>query len=183
MSAVAAISPSLIEQYLPEYNFRHRYDIVVNSGDIDTVYEIAQDVDLGKSAVVPLLFKLRGLPTARLNAKAFFAAMGWTLLAERRPHEFLIGYWRDDRIRPVTDLEHFLHATSGVRQKVIFSLRFEQLSARQVRVETETRVLCLGEDEVRRFRLYWLAIRPFSGLVRTEVLRLIKNEAEERARR
>lgn len=175
--------PSLIDQYLPEYSFAHHYDIVINQGDIDTVYDVAQDVDLSRSPIVPLLFKLRGLPTAQLNARAFIAAMGWSFLEERRPDEFLIGYWRDDRIRPITDREHFLHATVGVRQKVIFCFRFRSLSSRQVKVETETRVLCIGEEEVRKFRLYWWAIRPFSGLVRTEVLRLIKNEAEARASR
>ena len=177
------MSSSLIEQYLPEYTFGHQHHVVVDNGDIDTVYDVAQDIDLARSPIVPLLFKLRGLPTGQLNQRAFIAAMGWSFLEESRPHEFVIGYWRDDRIRPITDRQHFLHAIEGVRQKVVFGFRFRQLSSRQVRVDTETRVLCIGDDEVRKFRLYWLAIRPFSGLVRSEVLRLIKNEAEARSGR
>ena len=38
-------------------------------------------------------------------------------------------------------------------------------------VRTETRVLCRDRRARRAFRLYWLAIRPFSGLIRRRWLR------------
>jgi hypothetical protein len=46
------------------------------------------------------------------------------------------------------------------------------------RLATETRVLCLDDESRRRFRLYWLFIGPFSGLIRRKILRSIKHEAE-----
>ena len=43
---------------------------------------------------------------------------------------------------------------------------------------TETRVLCLDTASRRRFRLYWTLIGPFSGLIRKDILRSIKRQAE-----
>ena len=48
---------------------------------------------------------------------------------------------------------------------------------------SETRVRCTDARSRRRFRLYWLAIRPFSGLIRRVALREVKRRAEAAARR
>jgi hypothetical protein len=45
-------------------------------------------------------------------------------------------------------------------------------------LSTETRVLATDAAARRRFRRYWLAIRPFSGLIRRVWLRAIKRRAE-----
>ncbi|TMB67768.1 MAG: hypothetical protein E6J43_07850, partial [Chloroflexi bacterium] len=49
------------------------------------------------------------------------------------------------------------------------------------RLFTETRVRCLGVPSRRWFRLYWLVIRPFSGLLRRSMLRGIKIDAIRQA--
>lgn len=175
-------SQGLLDLYLPEYNFGHSYDTVVDSGDIDTVYAIARDVDLSKSKIIPLLFRLRGLPVEKLNARAFTARMGWSDVEETPPTEFLIGYWRSRRVERIVDREQFVSRTPRATQKVLFNFRFRSLGGNQVKIETETRVLCIGSASKLRFRIYWLAIKPFSGLIRREVLKIIKSEAEARVR-
>ena len=45
-------------------------------------------------------------------------------------------------------------------------------------LSTETRVWAAHLSARRRFRFYWLAIRPFSGLIRRVWLRAIKRRAE-----
>ncbi len=171
---------TLLDRYMPDYAFWHRYDIVVENGDIDTVFEIARNVDLSRSRVIPMLFKLRGLPTQQLTARAFTRAMSWSEIEQNAPHAFLIGYWRGQKIEPVIDLDHFMSLPEEATQKVVFSFSFHPLGRDRVRVETETRVQCLDWKSEFKFRLYWLAIKPFSALVRKEVLRLIKSEAEMR---
>ena len=59
-----------------------------------------------------------------------------------------------------------------------FSLREE---GPRTRLTTETRVRCLDESSRVRFGFYWMLIRPFSGLIRMEMLRLIKLQAETAA--
>jgi pimeloyl-ACP methyl ester carboxylesterase len=180
MSTISTPLPGLIDRYLPEFTFGHRYDITVDSDDIGEVYAIARDLDLSRSPVVPLLFKLRGLPVKRLNARAFTAAMGWADIEETAPSEFLIGYRRRGRMEPVVGPHRSAADPADVTQKVVFSFRFSRRPDGRVLVDTETRVLCIGPGASRRYLPYWLAIKPFSGLIRREILRLIKQEAEQR---
>ena len=182
MHAHQANNGGLLDQFLPEWTFSHRYGIVVDSGDIDAVYDIARHVDLAKSRYIPPLLKLRGLPADQLDGPAFSARMGWTELAQAPGSEFVIGYWRSHRTEPVYSREQFLNNTPGATQKVAFSFRFRRRGANQVEVDTETRVLCIGRRSIWTFRLYWLAIKPFSALIRKEMLKIIKNDAEAHAR-
>ena len=171
----------LLEYYLPRYTFAHRYRTVVCCGDIGRVYDIARNVDLSRSRAIVLLFRLRGLPCGRWRARAFCASMHWTELAQRRPAEFLVAYWRGgdgNRIRRIEHAAQFRDELPGATQKVGFTFRFRQLDAGSVEVDTETRVLCIGPRSRLAFLGYWLLIKPFSGLVRKEILRLIRHEAE-----
>ena len=43
---------------------------------------------------------------------------------------------------------------------------------------TETRIRCTDDVSLRSFNRYWRLVRPFSGLVRSEVLRSIKKAVE-----
>jgi hypothetical protein len=45
-------------------------------------------------------------------------------------------------------------------------------------LRTETRVWC-APDARRKFRMYWLLVRPVSGLIRRAMLRAICRRAEE----
>jgi hypothetical protein len=46
------------------------------------------------------------------------------------------------------------------------------------RLETETRVFLTDRSSRRRFRAYWLVVRPFSGFIRRRWLRAAKRRAE-----
>jgi hypothetical protein len=45
-------------------------------------------------------------------------------------------------------------------------------------LRTETRVLCADVATRRRFRADWMLIRPFSGLIRQEMLAAVRSAAE-----
>jgi hypothetical protein len=49
------------------------------------------------------------------------------------------------------------------------------------RLTTETRIKCLDEHSRRSFGFYWMFIQPFSGLIRMEMLKIIKRRAEMHA--
>jgi len=57
------------------------------------------------------------------------------------------------------------------------NVRLEALAPGRTRLSTETRVRALGPHARRRFRLYWLLIRPFSGLLRGAMLRGVRKRA------
>jgi hypothetical protein len=46
-------------------------------------------------------------------------------------------------------------------------------------LSTETRVQTFGRAATVKFRLYWIVVRPFSGLMRGAMLREVKRVAEQ----
>jgi hypothetical protein len=56
-----------------------------------------------------------------------------------------------------------------------FSLREEKTGTR---LTTETRIKCTDMTSRRRFGFYWAIVRPFSGLIRMQMLKAIKRRAE-----
>ena len=62
--------------------------------------------------------------------------------------------------------------------KAMWNFTLERESDSVTRVATETRVVVYGSAARRKFRAYWLLVGPFSGLIRKEMLRLVKRRAE-----
>lgn len=123
------------------------------------------------------LFRLRGLRAApRGPIRTSMQAQGF------RPHDsetlVLIGRpWSPSGgTRSAEDFTHF--AEPGYA-KMAIDLR-AVADGDGARLETETRVYLTDAASRRRFAAYWLAIRPFSGLIRRLWLRAAKRRAERR---
>jgi hypothetical protein len=117
-----------------------------------------------EAPLLRVLFGLRGLrgsadlPVwAQLEEAGFRELVPDTLVAHGRPWQLLGG----------------LGLQKGSLAKMALDFRSEagQLS-------TETRVWLTDAQARRRFRAYWLVVRPFSGLVRRSWLRAAKRRAE-----
>ena len=167
----------LIDKYLAEFTFNevHGVDIKAN---LEAVYQSAKDVDLSRSKLITILFKLRGLPTRRMNLQGFISDMGFTNLEERFPVENLIGFWMKTKIEPVPGFEAFIGNTISPRIKVAWNFHCEKIGSGTTRLSTETRILCMTKASRLIFGMYWFFIKPFSGLVRQEMLKIIKADAE-----
>jgi hypothetical protein len=61
--------------------------------------------------------------------------------------------------------------------KVAMEFRLERTPA-GTRLSTETRILATDPCTRRRFAAYWFFVRPFSGLIRRELLRTIARRSE-----
>ncbi|WP_444996466.1 hypothetical protein [Aliikangiella sp. IMCC44359] len=170
---------SLLEKYLPSYTFSEYHDIIVDNPSIEAVYDIGRNVDMSKSMFIPRLLKLRGLPTENLNAPEFIKAMNFTDIEQDPPREQLYGFLKADKILPVTSYQQFVDNPSGASLKVVFSFQYYQLNDCQVKVSTETRVQCIGLKRTFQYTFYWIVIRFFSGLIRKEILKLIKQKAQQ----
>ena len=173
-------SQKLIDAYLPRYSFREYHETVVNRS-MATVYAAAKDFDLSKSRLIKFLFTLRGLPTRRMHLQGLLADMGFTCMEENIPEENLIGFWGKYTIEPIPSTEAFISDSIAPRIKVVWNFYLEALAANQVRLSTETRILCLTPAATVLFGLYWMLIRPFSGLIRKKMLQIIKQDSETAA--
>jgi len=110
-----------------------------------------------------LLFGLRGLRSdgersiwQQMEAAGFGEVVPDTLVADGRPWQLLGG----------------LGAAEGSFAKMALDFR-----AGGGELATETRVWLTDARARRRFRAYWLVVRPFSGLVRRSWLRAAKRRA------
>ena len=168
---------TLIDKYLPEYTYKEYHETVINSA-IENCYDVAKDFDLSKSKLIKTLFKIRGIPTTRMNLQGLISDIGFTSIEESFPTENLIGFWARTKIEPIINHQDFVENSISARIKVIWNFRFEKLNPGQTRVSTETRVLCISPITKVFFSIYWLVVRPFSGAIRIKMLQIIKQNAE-----
>jgi hypothetical protein len=178
----------LIDDYLPTYDVgeHHETSLAVSP---EAAYAAARNMNLRHSPLSTLLFLVRGIPHL-LRGKAHLTRdlglpqlleAGFVVLDEEPGTEIVLGtvgrFWQlTSGIIPVAAPEFVEFATPGYCKGVI-NLRVEPDGA-GTRLVTETRVLATSDDARRKFRLYyWTVIGPFSALIRLEMLRSIKREA------
>ena len=168
---------TLIDKYLPQFTFNEFHEIVVNR-PIENVYHVAKNFNLSKSKIITFLFKIRGLPTKRLNLQNFIEDIGFTNLEENYPYESLVGFWARVKIEKIPNYEDFLNNAISPWLKVVWNFQFEKMEKNKTKVSTETRVLCVAPVTKFTFGLYWTIIKPFSGLIRKKMLKIIKDDSE-----
>lgn len=184
----------LLEQFLPVYQFSEYHQALVKAPP-DVVYQAIRHADMAKSFLIKALFFLREAPARLLGWDKEEQRMGYTIedfqrlgfipLADDPPSEMVLGlvgrFWSKDfgiqRLQP----EQFAGFRENGYAKVVLNLEVHQLGQGICRLSTETRIQCLGPWARKRFRMYWTLIRPFSGLIRREWLRIIRIEAEAAA--
>ncbi|MDX2439636.1 MAG: hypothetical protein QNK40_03725 [Desulfobacterales bacterium] len=170
----------LIDEYLPLFHFSETHETEVNA-PTNVVYSSVMACDLGRSAIVRFLFRLRRLPKCDMNIEGL-QQIGFRLLARREDREIVFGligiFWTLSAkilsFRP----EEFVSFDAKGYAKAAGNLLAVPITADRTRLITETRVQCTSSRSRVRFALYWSLIRPFSGLIRREWLRLIKQHAE-----
>ncbi len=173
------------------WGFNEVHQVVVEAA-AERVYRAVRELDMRRSPVIRLLFRLREAPY-RLWRRDFttpglpyriteFSKIGFIQLAENPPNEFVIGligrFWLLDFDIRTLDPDGFRDFARPGYAKAAANFHVEPLGPRLSNLATETRVVCYGRKAKQRFRAYWSLIRPFSGLVRREWLRLAKMDAE-----
>ncbi len=173
----------LLDEFLPQYDFHERHQTFVPAPK--EAVRVAADAWRPDSSLFwRLLVRMRGLGRPSGTLREWAEANGFVCLAETE-NEDVFGqagrFWspneRAAMVSPRT-VEEFRSLTDPRYAVAAMSIVVERdATGRGTRIYTETRVRCLGASSRRRFRLYWLLIRPFSGLLRHAMLRGIKGEA------
>ncbi len=182
----------LIDELLPDYDVVERHQLDVRA-PVERVYDAVRALNLRRSRTIRWLFVLRELPALARSSDRGNERLGLTLdgllrsgfvlLGEKPGQELVLGlvgrFWT-----PSGDIQRL--GASGFRTfggpgyaKAAWNFSLSEREEGTTRLVTETRVLCLDGASRRRFRLYWLFIGPFSGLIRREMLRSIKRAAED----
>lgn len=176
-------SSSLLDDYLSFWDVRKRHRTTA-SASVAATWQALQALDLSRSRIIRALFVLRGLPTSALTLQGM-ERLRFIRLAEDPPSELVLGivgrFWTPtghlQRLTP----EEFVAFDRPGFAKAVWNFQVEDVGDGVVELSTETRVRCTSGGAL--FRLYWFFVGPFSGWVRREMLRLIKEAAEKGVRR
>jgi hypothetical protein len=175
----------LIDDFLSSYDVCERHQIIVHA-PLDKVYAAVRHLDISQAKLSMFLFRLRGIPAGLSTPSCFtledFQKMGFILLDERPNEELLLGlvgrFWTPSGELRRVDSSGFRNFNEPGYAKAAWNFTLAKQPDASVLLATETRVYCLDKWSRRQFRLYWLLIGAFSGLIRREILRAIKRKAE-----
>jgi hypothetical protein len=146
---------SLIDDWLPEFDVGKRYDAAVAASP-ERAVDLVLAAPVAPDPVVGALLALRGLPARGRAVEDYLRALDFDHLG-RTPTEWAAAH-------------------DGERLKIAVAFEAEPIPGGS-RLATETRVRALDDRTRCRFRLYWLAIGPFSGLIRRRWLRAVQEAA------
>ena len=165
-----------IDEFLPQYDFSEKHEIFIPVSP-DKAYEALKKVDLSQSWITMLLLGLRGITPERNN---LFIDKIFTALADEQGKEIVWGMvaqpWTPTgHIRHV-DKEEFTQFNTPDFAKMAWNMSFHAVEGGTL-AKTETRILCMDASSKTKFRVYWFFVKPFSGIVRKEMLKLIKKQS------
>jgi hypothetical protein len=145
----------LLDEFLPEYEIHERHEVELPLAP-ERALEAALASPVVPDRIVGLLFRFRGLRTAAGSLEEFACTAPFHELG-RTETEFVAGL-EPRALRIAFDFRAEPHAQGSL-------------------LSTETRVHALTPRALRLFRLYWLAVGPFSALIRRRWLKAIAAQA------
>jgi hypothetical protein len=184
---------SLLDRYLPVYQFAERHDILVN-GSPRAILDAIQTYDRSSDRSVRLITALRELPGRWLTRLGFsgaskaepFGSSNFIPLDRDGDREMAAGlvgrFWRlNYGLVPLPDAAAFDAFAGPGNAKLVLGFLAEPDGDR-TRLVTETRVYCPDRMTLLLFTPYWLVIRLPSGFIRRRFLKTIKRAIEGQGR-
>jgi hypothetical protein len=171
----------LIDDWLPDFDVSERHDVAVPV-DPERALELALAAPAAPDGVVRALVTARGMIARGETIERFFMAHRFVVLA-RTETEWVVGavgaVWRPrGGLVLLRDTEAWRASAVPGTIKAAADFRAERIPGGS-RLTTETRVQAIDARARRAFRLYWLAIGPFSALIRRRWLKAIQAAAVE----
>ena len=188
----------LLDDYLPEFDVRADYAARIAASPA-RVYASLWTANFDYWGVTRALYAVRTLPSFlaqpretwrrfrdELFQKPFtldgMLSEGFTLLKERPAEELVLGtvgrFWRARGELCATSPDRFRSPSPSGTAKAAWNFEVSIRADGATELRTETRVLCADAATRRRFRAYWMLIKPFSGLIRREMLAAVRSAAE-----
>ena len=182
---------SLIDRFLPDYQFSERHETLVRCPPGELL-DLIQGWEPSRDRFTESAMSLRQAPARlmhrlspeRHRAPQPFSLTSFTPLGrdgDRAMAGGLIGkFWRNDfGLAGIAGPEEFVAFDAPRTPKLVLGFMAEP-KGELTRLITETRVYCPDRISFLMFMPYWLAIRPASGLIRRRMLGAIKAIAEQR---
>lgn len=178
-----------IDRVMPYCDVEEFHSLLVDA-EPHMVYEAIGSLDLARSPSSKYLFKLRGLAgLMRRRGKKGSITLddmvraGFVPLSEEDGQEIVLGligkFWRPRGVPIDFAPEEFESFSTPGYAKAVLNFVVEPAGRGSSMISTETRVVGTSPGAKRLLHAYWLAVRPFSSLIRKEALRIIREDAEK----
>jgi len=184
---------ALLDRFMPDFEVREVHESPV-AAPSSVTFAVAQELDMQQSPLVKAIFAGRNMlmgakSSGRREPQPLLSevlALGWRVLDEQ-PGEYLVvgavtqPWMANVRFRGLVP-EEFAGFKDPGYAKIVWTIEAVPRDAATSLFRTETRVATTDAEARRRFRRYWSLVSPGVILIRRELLRLVRREAERRAR-
>jgi hypothetical protein len=184
----------LLDRLMPEYEVRERHSVNV-AAPAKVTFEAAHRISFHDSRITRTIFALRALPgrllsglPAPMERRPIFdevMALGWHQLAETPGRQLIMGAvtqpWRQEVQFSGLPAEEFVVFREPGYAKIAWTIEVAPTGPSSSVFSTETRVLTTDPLSRERFRRYWAFLSPGILIIRYEILRLVRAEAERRS--
>ena len=183
----------LLDRFMPSFDVREHHRATVGA-PADLTYAAVREIDFNRSPLVRGIFRarqlfMRGRSAPASPARSFLdevQALGWRVLADE-PRELVFGAvtqpWLADVVFRGVPPEDFASFDEPNYVKIAWTIAVTPRGDGTSEFSTETRAVATDPAARARFRRYWTLVSPGIVLIRWEMLRLVKQDAERRARR
>jgi hypothetical protein len=178
-----------LDAFIPEPELDEAHETRVHAPAPVTL-QAAKELDVQRSPLVRLIFNLRTLTTRLRGGSVRWEsprlveetlAIGWGVLADV-PGLYIAGAvtqpWKGDVEFRALPPEEFAAFDEPGYAKIVWTLEAEELPGGESIARTRTRVSTTDATARRLFRRYWAAMSPGILLIRYEMLRLVRRQAE-----
>ena len=169
---------SLLDEILPDFDVAAKYTIRIQASP-ERIFSILQQ-GIPTGGLTRFLMLLRRIP--RIGSKRASNNYSFYKLKQLQGREIVIGivgqFWKPVATTvTINSLDEFLTFERPGFCKAAVNLQIVSQKEGVSLLSTETRVLSYGYAK-DKFKSYWQVIKPFSGIIRREILRKIKKQAE-----
>ncbi|MET9315356.1 hypothetical protein ABZX12_26370 [Kribbella sp. NPDC003505] len=170
----STVLKSALDRHMPRYDFAEAHERWIDAEQAE-VWRALLDVRLADLRIARTLVTLRGLAPTANRAGQPLATHGPVKMLTLDENRCAIAGaisqpWRLAPPRhKISDLSEFVAFEQPGWAKYLTSFELAPRDAGTI-LRTVTRVSCTDLKALRNFRLYWLVLRPGSGLVRRDLL-------------
>ena len=179
-----------IDDYMSHYQFSEFHNVHIDAPP-EIVYQITCRLDLRQSFLIKTLFWLRGFygrarptdssPGLEITLEDLTKKAGFILLDQIPNEEMVLArvgrFWRPSGgiiTMPADQVKDF---NQNGFAKAICNFGVQREENGGTILSTETRIQTYGNMAKVLFRMYWLIVRPFSGLIRILMLKEISRQS------
>src|SRR5439155_2992100 len=185
---------SLLDRFIPRYEVRERHQTRVHA-PASVTFVAAKQMSLQRFPIVRAILALRSIPSRLGGTPAPPAdergiveetlSLGWGVLAETPDREVVMGAvtqpWKANVVFRALPPEEFAAFSEPGYVKIAWTLRADPAGPSTCVFRSETRAIATDAESRARFRRYWAFLSPGIVLIRYEMLRQVRSEAERSA--